>query len=90
MIYWGKTLDKEAIGFKTTWSEYSRLKTLALVIDVLVKLARFQQRLQSDETLILDVRKRGQDFVKQLREVMHTPAVSGNSQLNKLIYYCFL
>ncbi len=75
MLHWGKTelLDKEARGFKRTWSELGRLKLLALLIDILVKLARFQQRLQSDDTLVLDVRKRGMDFVKQLKEMEAMP-----------------
>lgn len=73
MIYWDKTRDKEAAGFKKTWSEYGRLKLLVLLIDVLMKLARFQQRLQSDDTLILDVRKRGHEFVKQLRKMGDNP-----------------
>ena len=50
---------------------------MVLLIDVLVKLARFQQRLQSDDTLILDVRSRGLNFVKQLKEMQGTPIPGG-------------
>lgn len=72
-VYWQQINDSEARGFKKTWTEVGRMRLLALLLDVLAKLARFQQRLQADDTLILDVRKHSQDFVKQLEEMQNKP-----------------
>jgi hypothetical protein len=69
--------DKDAAGFFTKWTEYSRLQLLSLVTDITFLFASFQKTMQSDSIHISDVRSEVDSIIDKLHRMETAPLIGG-------------
>jgi hypothetical protein len=69
--------EEEAKGLLRKWTDVGNLKLLVVAIDVLFLLERLQKRLQSDSTIIFDLRAEVGVLLNHLDSMEHSPLLGG-------------
>jgi hypothetical protein len=77
VAYLKRSEDKDAAGFLTQWTEYSRLQLLSLVTDVTFLFASFQKTMQSDSIHLSEVRSEVDSVIDKLHRMETAPDLIG-------------
>jgi hypothetical protein len=77
VAYLKRSEDKDAAGFLTQWTEYSRLQLLSLVTDVTFLFASFQKTMQSDSIHLFEVWSEVDSVIDKLHRMETAPDLIG-------------